>query len=86
MFDWFYRHFSNTYSEDLQFEVDVLKRFVSKWKNACGREECVSLRGDYARVICAQLNFMRKNYPNETKRIEEYNAELLKKIMADVSA
>lgn len=30
MFDWFYRHFSNTYEEDLQFEVDVLKRFVSE--------------------------------------------------------
>lgn len=86
MFDWFYRHFSNTYEEDLQFEVDVLKRFVSEWKNACSREGCVSLRDDYARVICAQLNIMRKNYPNETKRIEEYNAELLKKIMTDVSA
>lgn len=84
MFEWLYRHFSKEHQRYVTFEVHNLKYWVYKWKYACNDEVLTKVRPCYARLVYATLNNLRKVDPNVARQIEEFNAELLKKIREDI--
>lgn len=83
MFDQYY---SKTYYGALAYEINELKHAVFKWKCACQRVGVVAYRQDYARVVDRLLDNVRAVEPDLANRIEERNAELLKKIREDIPA
>ncbi len=80
MFDWFYRHFSKEHRECVTYEVNLLKRWIFEWRTQPG------LRQYYAPRVYSTLGIIRELDPHVAKQIEERNAELLKKIRADIPA